>query len=77
MKEDIRHDSQFLLPEVEELKDFVGADRAFNKVLEHFPGTDVAKSAEWMLKNLNKPLPDFKDLDDLHQQISDESEGSK
>ena len=61
----------------EELKDYVGANRAFNKVLEHFPGTDVAKSAEWMLKNLNKPLPDFKDLDDLHQQISDESEGSK
>lgn len=61
----------------EELKDFVGADRAFNKVLELYPGTDVAKSAEWMLKNLNKPLPDFKDLNDLHQQISDEAEKSK
>ena len=61
----------------EELKDDVGADRAFRKVLEFFPGTDVAKSAEWMLKNLNKPLPDFKDLNDLHQQISEEAEESK
>jgi tetratricopeptide (TPR) repeat protein len=56
----------------EELKDPVGADRAFNKVLKLYPGTDVAKSAEWMLKNLNKPLPDFEDLDDLHKKILEE-----
>jgi peptidyl-prolyl cis-trans isomerase C len=57
----------------EEIKDLSQADRAFNDVISRYPGSDVAKSAEWMLKNLNKPLPEFEDLEDLHQKISDEA----
>ncbi|NIM19640.1 MAG: tetratricopeptide repeat protein [Candidatus Latescibacteria bacterium] len=61
----------------EELMDFVAADRYFRQVIASYPGTDVAKSADWMLQNLNKPLPEFKDLDDLHEKISEESKKSE
>jgi peptidyl-prolyl cis-trans isomerase C len=57
----------------EEIKDFQQAELAFNEVISKYPGSDVAKSAEWMLKNLNKPLPEFEDLEDLHQKISDDT----
>jgi peptidyl-prolyl cis-trans isomerase C len=58
----------------EEIKDFTQADRAFTEVINKYPGTDVAKSAEWMLKNLNKPLPEFEDIGDLHKKISDKAQ---
>lgn len=61
----------------EEIKDFPQADRAFNEVITNYPGSDVAKSAEWMLKNMKQPLPEFEDLDDLHQKISDKAEEEK
>ncbi len=61
----------------EELKDPSTADRAFNQVIVEYPGSDVAKSAEWMLNNLNKPLPDFQDLDELHKAIAGDDEESK
>ncbi|MFQ5511282.1 MAG: peptidyl-prolyl cis-trans isomerase [Candidatus Krumholzibacteriia bacterium] len=57
----------------EELKNTVDADRAFNRVINEYPESEVANSARWMLKNLNRPLPQFESLDELNEKISDES----
>ncbi len=57
----------------EELSDRLLADRAFRLVLSNYPESDVSKSAEWMLKNLDKPLPEFRDIDELQKKISEES----
>jgi hypothetical protein len=58
----------------EELKNVVDADRAFNRVINEYPDSEVAKSARWMLKNLNGPLPEFENLDELNEQLSDDSD---
>jgi peptidyl-prolyl cis-trans isomerase C len=57
----------------EELKDFVMADRTFNRLIQKYPDSDMADTARWMLENLDKPLPKFEDLDDLNRQIGDQS----
>jgi peptidyl-prolyl cis-trans isomerase C len=57
----------------EEMKDFVMADRTFNKLIQKYPDSDMADTARWMLQNLDKPLPKFEDLDDLNRQIGDQS----
>ena len=57
----------------EEIKDMVDADRAFNRVINEYPDSDVAPSAEWMLKNLNRALPQFESLEELNQKLSGES----
>ena len=51
------------------------ADRALNRVLTEYPNSKIAATAEWMLKNLDKPLPEFEDLDDLNEQIEQKSDG--
>ena len=53
----------------EELKSAPDADRAFNRVVNEYPNAEVAKTAEWMLQNIDKPLPEFDDLRDLQQKI--------
>ena len=58
----------------EELKSIPDADRTFNRVVNEYPNAEVAKTAEWMLQNIDKPLPEFEDLRDLQQKID---EGSK
>ena len=45
----------------EELKDFVAADRAFNRLLNNYPDSEVAESAKYMLETMNKPAPEFID----------------
>jgi hypothetical protein len=57
----------------EELKDYVMADRTFSRLIQTYPDSDMAETAGWMLKNLDKPLPKFEDLDDLNRQIEDKS----
>jgi parvulin-like peptidyl-prolyl isomerase len=57
----------------EELHSTPDADRAFHRVINEYPNAEVAKTAEWMLKNLDKPLPQFEDLEDLQKQIEDQS----
>ena len=56
----------------EEIQSPTDADRAFNRVINEYPNAEVAKTAEWMLKNLDKPLPEFEDLDDLQKKIEKE-----
>jgi hypothetical protein len=34
----------------------------------------VAESAKWMMENLDKPLPEFEDIEELQNKISDESD---
>jgi hypothetical protein len=57
----------------EELKDFVSADRTFNELIAKYPETEIAQTARWMIDNLEKPLPQFEDLDDLNRQIEQKS----
>jgi len=57
----------------EELRSAPDADRAFNRVINEYPNAEVAKTAEWMLQNLDKPLPEFEDLKDLQQKIDSQS----
>jgi peptidyl-prolyl cis-trans isomerase C len=57
----------------EELKDQYNADKTFREVVQKYPDTDIARSAQWMLKNLGKPMPDFENLDELNKKILNES----
>ena len=58
----------------EELKSMPDADRALTRVINDYPNSEIAATAEWMLNNLDKPLPEFEDLDDLNEKIGKESE---
>lgn len=58
----------------EELQSPPDADRAFNRVISEYPNSEVAKTAEWMLKNMGQPMPEFEDLDDLKKQIDAQTE---
>jgi outer membrane protein assembly factor BamD (BamD/ComL family) len=59
---------------MEELTDKVSAQRAFNKLIDSYPDSDVADSARWMLENIDQPLPDFENIDDLNEKLSDDSD---
>lgn len=59
---------------IEELNDADSAQRYFATLIERYPDSDVADSARWMLDNLDEPLPEFEDIDDLNEKLSDESE---
>ena len=43
----------------EELSDFPSADRAFHRVLNEYPNSDVVESAKYMLKTMRTPAPKF------------------
>jgi peptidyl-prolyl cis-trans isomerase C len=58
----------------EELKSMPDADKALNRVIHEYPNSEIAATAEWMLLNLDKPLPEFEDLDELNEKIGKESE---
>jgi len=60
----------------EELKDRSTADRTFTALIEKYPDADVAKTARWMLDNLDEPMPKFQDIDDLNKQIEQKKKGS-
>lgn len=53
----------------EEMKDPVMADQTFAALINKYPDTEIAKTARWMQENLNEPMPQFQDLDDLNKQI--------
>jgi parvulin-like peptidyl-prolyl isomerase len=56
---------------LEELKDENSAKHNFKQVLTKYPDSDVADSAQWMLDNLDKPLPEFENIEDLNKKLSD------
>jgi EpsD family peptidyl-prolyl cis-trans isomerase len=57
----------------EELKDVSMADRTFSALIEKYPQSEMAKTARWMQENLQEPMPQFEDLDDLNRQIEEKS----
>jgi len=59
----------------EEMKDRVMADRTFTALIEKYPDAEVAKTARWMLDNLDEPMPKFHDIDDLNKQIDQKKKG--
>lgn len=62
---------------VEEMGDKASGSRYFNRLIARYPDSDVAESARWMKDNLDKPLPEFEDIDELNEKISDESSESE
>jgi hypothetical protein len=56
---------------LEELHDKKSATFTFRKVLDMYPDSDVADSAEWMLNNMDKPMPEFEKVKDLNKKLSD------
>jgi peptidyl-prolyl cis-trans isomerase C len=59
----------------EELKDRNMADRTFTALMEKYPESEMAKTARWMVDNLDEPLPKFQDLDELNKTIEKKSGG--
>jgi hypothetical protein len=53
----------------EEIHDRVMADHTFTALIEKYPESEMAKTARWMLDNLDEPMPKFQDLNDLNKQI--------
>jgi peptidyl-prolyl cis-trans isomerase C len=59
---------------IEELTDKVSAGRYFTRLIDNYPDSEVAESARWMLENLDQPLPDFEDIDELNKKLSGDSD---
>jgi hypothetical protein len=60
----------------EEIKDRAMADRTFTELMAKYPESEMAKTARWMIDNLDEPMPKFQDLDDLNKQIDNKKKGS-
>ncbi len=58
----------------EEIKSAPDADRAFTRVINEYPNSEVAKTAKWMLDNMSGTLPEFEDLDDIQEHIESQTE---
>lgn len=58
----------------EELGDKVEAERAFTRVIQTYPESDVRSTAEWMRENLDKPMPEFENIDELNKQLDSKSD---
>jgi len=56
----------------EELKDLVQARRIFDKLIDHYPDSDIVESARWMIKNMNKPHPKFDTFEDMKKSMEGE-----
>jgi hypothetical protein len=52
------------------------ADRTFTELMAKYPESEMAKTARWMIDNLDEPMPKFQDLDDLNKQIDNKKKGS-
>jgi hypothetical protein len=59
---------------MEELQDKVTAERTFSQLLHAYPDSEVAESARWMLDNMDKPLPEFEDVEELNKKLSGDSD---
>jgi outer membrane protein assembly factor BamD (BamD/ComL family) len=47
----------------EELQDYVEAERAFARVVNLYPDSDVAESAQYMLDTMDEPVPKFEGVE--------------
>lgn len=73
---DYAPEAQFMIGFVysEELQDLVEARRAYELVLQNYPDDEMADQARWMIENLNKPLPNFQNPDDVETMMNQEGE---
>jgi hypothetical protein len=58
-------EAQFMIGFIhsEELGNYDAARSAFNRLLEHYPDSELRDSANWMLENMGKETPPFDDSD--------------
>jgi len=54
----------------EEIQDRVEAERWLSRVINEYPDSDVAETAQWMIDNLGKPMPDFDNIDELNDKVN-------
>ncbi|MCZ6765897.1 MAG: peptidyl-prolyl cis-trans isomerase [bacterium] len=54
----------------EEIQDRVEAERWLSRVINEYPDSKVAETAQWMIDNLGKPMPDFDSIDDLKDKVN-------
>jgi len=60
-------EAQFMIGFIqsEELNNYEAARNALNRMLEHYPDSELAESARWMLENMGKEAPPFEESDIL------------
>jgi len=58
-------EAQFMIAFIyaEELKNYEAAEFEFGKMLEQYPDSKLAESAQWMLENMRNEDPEFQDLE--------------
>ncbi len=63
-------EAQFMIGFIqsEELGNYDAARNAFNRMLEHYPDSELAESAQWMLENMGNEAPPFEESDVLGEQ---------
>ena len=54
----------------EEIQDRVEAERWLSRVINEYPDSEVAETAQWMIDNLGKPMPDFDSIDELSDKVN-------
>ena len=60
-------EAQFMIGfiQAEELNNYDAARNALNRMLEHYPASELAESAHWMLENMGSEAPPFEESDIL------------
>ncbi len=60
-------EAQFMIGfiQAEELKNYDAARNALTRMLEHYPNSELAESARWMLENMGSEAPPFEESDIL------------
>jgi peptidyl-prolyl cis-trans isomerase C len=61
----------------EELRYTDQAERTFKELLEKYPVSEVAESAQWMLDNMNKPHPPFESFENMQKAMEEQKSGEK
>ncbi len=60
-------EAQFMIGfiQAEELNNYEAARNALNRMLDHYPDSELAESARWMLENMGSAAPPFEESDIL------------
>ena len=58
-------EAQFMIGfiQAEELNNYDAAKNALNRMLERYPDSELAESAQWMLENMGTEAPPFEESD--------------
>ncbi len=58
----------------EELEMGTDALHTFEELLRDYPDSEIAKSAEWFIENIDKPHPKFESIDNFQKMMDEEQE---